>query len=54
MQSHPFNKGRLASLVVRVIIRAALLVVIVVLLIGYLAYRISSLIIRGLFRLFPV
>jgi len=54
MQSPRFNRERPVVLVVRVIIRAALLVAIIALLIGYLAYRISSLIIRGLFRLFPV
>ncbi len=54
MRSPRFNKERPRALGVRVIIRAALLVAIVALLIGYLAYRISSLIIRGLFRLFPV
>lgn len=54
MQSPRFNRVQRTAFVVRVIIRVALLVVITALLIGYLAYRISSLIIRGLFRLFPV
>lgn len=54
MQSPRFHIERLASLVLRAIIRVALVVIIVALLIGYVICRIASLIIRGLFRLFPV